>query len=362
MPRRAAHAEIDTACHVFPGFPAFPRSVPRKYCVHLSDPVWFGPCDLDPVIHAAKRRAFLEESWTRNRLEDESPRRLQRKKRELQEWLASTLFASRKLADEIRRRPESLPVILWTSPCWEDQVPLWWVLDAIEREGLGRERFFVAEPDPPSDIPEWHLSSCPTEWLANGFSRRTPVTASLCREGASLWRKYASPSPLALDRSREATTRSFPHLRKSLESFGLFFPRVYGDSSKLRLSQWDEILLEGFSTTSWQRPIDAFKAKRSRWLQLMMSFGDLSLLDRLRNWGSWCPKRPLLLVRPRRGGVSPFTRREYRLTPRGWEVLKEGIIAIDDAPAMQMGGTRLYDPQHAWFRRILKDHWRIEQL
>jgi hypothetical protein len=93
-----------------------------------------------------------------------------------------------------------------------------------------------------------------------------------------------------------------------------------------RLSRRDEAMLRPFRT--WQRALKAVNPE-------LMIFGDLFLLDRLKQWtASALDARTV-------AGKSEWSRLELRLTPRGKRLLAK-LESFDGAPTLFMGGHEIY--------------------
>ncbi|HEX7938234.1 MAG TPA: hypothetical protein VF483_04530, partial [Gemmatimonadaceae bacterium] len=177
------------------------------------------------------------------------------------------------------------------------------------------------------------------------------------REGAELWRLYASPDPRAFDEARRTGSQAFPELGESAELYGTWFPRL--EDGRLRLSEHDERLL-GSLTDEWLTPLDLSKriTKTRGWERLLWPFGGFVSVWRLRQWPTCMVARE---VRDP-DHDNPLERDAFRLTDRARALLAGGLESVGDAPSLHVGGCRLNDPAAPWVRRADDSGWRIIRL
>ena len=137
-----------------------------------------------------------------------------------------------------------------------------------------------------------------------------------------------------------------------------FFPRTIGKT--LRVSEFDEALLSGFSRKSWRRPLALFSAERVRKHRVLLNHGDFLPLLRL---DAWAMPRPLpVLLRRETGEEREYTRYEYQLTGLGVRVLSQGLGSIGWGPPLAMGGHAAYDSNRPWVARENRGGWTLRPL
>jgi hypothetical protein len=349
-----AFSRIDEAVHIFPS----DLSVgPFGGCdvIVLRDNLIWGPCDPDPTRHAELRRAFwlewhLERTWALSaRLEQQ-----------YHDELVTELFSAFELAAALSHYPEDRSVVLWTVAAWMERLSLWWMLDAIRQAGLNRERFWIAQPQQ-DDSGAFSLGCVCSERLTEAFANRIRLSAGMLQSGASLWQKYSAASPRAFDAMRRKGSKWFPDLASVAELNGWFFPQVNGSrSARLRLSKLDQFLFQSLQVDAWVRPYDYFVDRRFC-DEFLYRVGDLSLTTRLREWANHQSDEPVLSSQEQEG-VNYLTNVAYRLTRRGERMRDRGLERADEAPALFVGGCRVYSGANPWVRRNRGRDWSIERL
>jgi len=291
--------------------------------VHWSnDLLTIGPCDLDPERHLELRRAWnAEEGWRQAfGLED----------------LRAAIAGDQ-------------PVVLWGTRAFADLVWLWWALDGLgripaERHGL----VFLARPR--SDDPLQTMGGSTPEEARAALAAAWSVLGGELREGAELWRQYASPSPLAFDEARRRGSSVFPELTSSAELHGAWFPRLRGD--RLHVAEFDELLLGRVGDT-W-RTTRALLADKAGSERLVRPFGPFYAIERLRAWAAHGA-----LARQACTNANPFEQDSFRLTDRTRLLLEQGLERVDDAPAHYVGGCLVNDPAAPWVRIDDDSGWRL---
>jgi hypothetical protein len=294
----------------------------------LSEQLTLGPCDVDPKKHVELRRAWNTEKG------DE--------------------FLKTFGLDELRAAVASdLPVVVWATRAYADLVWLWWILDGLGRLGPLAQPPTLVRPkpgDPLSTVggmtPEEGLAA-----LADAHSLRDDEL----REGAELWRLYASPDPRAFDEARRRGSLVFPELRESADLHGAWFPRLEGD--RLRLAEHDARLL-GSLTDQWLMPWELNKliTETPGWERLLWTFGSYFVpLWRLRAWAAHG-----VVAREVRDpdNDNRLEQDVFRLTDRTRALLTNGLEGVGDAPQLYVGGCRIYDSA-AWVRVADDSGWRI---
>jgi hypothetical protein len=280
-----------------------------------------GPCDADPARHLELRRAWDADGWKRPRgLED------------LRAAIAG---------DE--------PVVLWGTRAFADLVWIWWVIDGLVRIAAERKRLFLARPRP-SDPQDTTGGSTPAEARA-AFAIASPISDDVLREGADLWRRFASSSPLAFDEARRRGSSAFPELTSSAERHGSWFPRLSGD--RLRLSRLDQVLL-GSVDDSWRITSAVFEAGGERLVPIVQTFDPVFIVERLRSWAAHGA-----LAREVHADDNPYAQDAFRATKRTRLLLDQGLERVADAPPLYVGGCRVNDPASPWVRIEDDAGWRL---
>jgi hypothetical protein len=304
-------------------------------CIAPRDSLCEGPCDSDPERHLAKRQVFLGLS-----------------RRELSLDIINAI----QLGHVLGRYPDQKPVVLWSGPTWSLRLFSWWVLDAILRLELDPGRFWIAE------LPPAQWSGC---YVASdrrkAWASLTPLRARFLRAGASLWRKFAAPSPLAFDRARRDGVTAFPDLAELAECWGRSFPRPAQGGSLLRLSATDQALFNRLSPSRWVRPCDLVCDRDL--MDVLSPLADGYVRHRVREWVAHPGEEPPLRTRELPTGLNEFTRVAYRLTATGVRVRDKGLRSPGEAPLAWIGGCRLYDARETWVRHDLRQgEWRVGRL
>jgi hypothetical protein len=302
--------------------------VPRKNVRILSEQLTIGPCDVDPDRHLALRHAWNADDFD--------------------EFLKT--FGLDDLRAAVAR---DLPVVVWATRAYADLVWLWWILDGLERLGRRTHPTIIVRPkldDPLSTVG----GTTPKEGRAALRVARTLRDDEL-REGAELWRLFASPDPRAFDEARRRGSSVFPELHESAELHGAWFPRL--EDGRLRLAEHDQRLLASL-TDEWLTPGDLSQLiiKTHGWERLLWPFGGFLPVSRLRQWAA-------------HGAVArkvhdpdddnPFEQDVFRLTDRTRALLANGLEGVGDAPPIYVGGCRIYDPSSPWVRIADAAVWRI---
>lgn len=294
--------------------------VPRKHIRILSELLTIGPCDVEPERHVALRRTWnAEESRETFGLDD--------------------LRAA--VAGE-------LPVIVWATRAYADLVWLWWVLDGLRRFGPLPQPMFLARPR--LDHPLLTVGGATVEEALAALADAHPLQDDELREGAELWKLYASPVPLAFDEARRRGSPVFPELRESAELHGTWFPRF--DGGHLRLAEHDELLL-GCLTDRWLT-MREFIFKVPGHARLLWPFGGFVPVRRLRAWAAHGA-----IAREARSHDSFLEQDAFQRTNRTRALLVHGLERMDDAPPFYVGGCRLYDPAAPWVRVTDGSGWQL---
>lgn len=287
-------------------------------------PLTVGPCDPDPQRHQELRRAHAE-SWMR-------------------------LFGLEDLRAAITC---DLPVVVWGTRAYSDLVWTLWVLDGLDRIPIDGQPRFLARPW--SDDPLVEVGGLSSEDGRVALAAAAPITVDVQREGADLWRRYASTSPLAFDEARRRGSTVFPELASSAELHGAWFPRLTGE--RLRLSELDEVVLGLVDDTS--RPTyEILKNADEKLLALLVQpFHGFYPIERLRAWAT----HGAIARETHPDRTNPFEQDSFRATEMTRRLLAEGLERVDDAPPLYVGGCRVNDPATPWVRFEDDSGWRLGQ-
>jgi hypothetical protein len=179
-----------------------------------------------------------------------------------------------------------------------------------------------------------------------------PITDDEWREGSDLWRKFASPAPLAFDEARRTGSSVFPELTSSAELHGAWFPRLA--DGRLRLSEIDEDLL-GALDGSWCSIGNIFqRLTQERFERVARRFHPYIAIYRLRDWASRGALEREELV-----DQNPWEQDRFRANDRTRALLEHGLNNVGDAPQLDVGGCVVHDPASPWVRIADDAGWRI---
>ncbi|MEO8551804.1 MAG: hypothetical protein ABI678_17630 [Kofleriaceae bacterium] len=268
----------------------------RKRIFGSDDMLTSGPCDVDPVRHAALRRAWDLEA------------------------AVAPFRSPLDLADLRAAIAGDEPVVLWGTRSFSDLVWLRWALDGLGRIGAEGPRCWLARPD--DDDPRLMVGHFTPDEVRIALAAARAITVDQWREGAELWIQYASPSPLRFDEARRRGSSAFPELTRSAEAHGAWFPRIM--EGRLVLSELDEVLL-GCVDDSWRTPDALLETlPETRVAQQVWSFDAYFATERLRAWASHGALEREVLA-----DSTPHVRDRFRATGRS---------------------RRLNDPSSRWVR------------
>ena len=294
------------------------NGVPSDAIRVFKDLLTVGPCDEDPARHRTLRSAYWHTgAWPRE-----------------------------------AALPPDAPLIVWATLAWSDQLFLWWLFDAFERDGVDLPRLSWAQPHAGE---RFHASvgGVSAAALSEALAQARPVSPAQLAQGASLWRKYAAESPLAFDEARRAGSPSFPELARTAEVHGVWFPRRVG--VRLRLAAFDELILSTLNE-EWRTPSDLLRTDPGQHIpdRFFLPFGDLFFLRRLRDWADHG-----ILKSEDRGGDSAFSAVAYRREASGRRLVEEGLKTVADAPPLYVGGCHVNNSAEPWVRIDDGDDWRL---
>lgn len=334
--------------------------------VVLFDSLTLGPCHTDPDTHGALRQEFWL-SFERD-IAGLSGRKTRRPSRAHRNELAREILTTKQLIAALRGCPESLPIVLWTSSNPGDRVSFWWMLDALDRGGVALTRCWVADSQYPEHEPRTFRSyrAQPVEVIQDAFARSSPLTPARARQGASLWSKYASPSPAALERLRHSGSLGSVDRRVVSDLLRWALPRIVeGAKQRVRLCEFDQLLLGHLDEANWVRPYDVLVnvVKELHARETLDCYGDRVFSQRFAVWGRHQPDDPALVSQPVSSGVNSLTSIAYRLTPKGRRIVDVGLDDPQEAPEFHVGGCQVYRGSPLWARHIMgKTEWRMKKL
>jgi hypothetical protein len=324
----------------------------------LNDPMFPGPCDIDPVRHIQKRKANLlsyGELFHGPHAEG---------RQEIWSQIAQDLPDA---SDLVRRLMafHNKPIVLWASENFSDRLNLWWILETLCKGEVDLDDYWVAEARwPHTESPYYPRSSLggftPAE-LAQAFADRSKLNRRIGHVGATLWKKFASSCPREFNKACLKNSASFPNLKNETRIYLSFFPQIgKPPESDLRLSEFDQTLLGTLHPGHWVRPIDMLRAN----IQLchFMVFGDLLLIKRLGEWAGHSPAYPAILSRQEPQGDNDYTAFSYQLTWHGKRLRDYGLETPMEAPLMHLGGCSVYTQDPTWVRRWRGQRSSIESL
>lgn len=292
--------------------------------VRSSNDGWLvGPCAADPEVHMRLRVDF----WALTQ-----PRR--------GAFVASFRRVIRALdADE--------PIVIWTSPQWNDRVALWalcsyrlqrWPTQpglSLVRVGEYEERHAhlsfgigYVTVEPPMARDAWRTAR--------------PLSLREVREKARLWQKLAAPTPILSGKPLRETRTNKELLELGAYQAG-FFPRLSEQS--LTLSTLDALLLACVNRTpSTPARILMRRGSKGEELRRWMSItGDIILFHRLAQWA----ERGALHAEPYTA-PNGWQTALYTLSKTGRSLLRDGLSSIDQAPPLPIWGVTAYDPKNPW--------------
>jgi hypothetical protein len=308
-----------------------PDGVPRKNVKILSEQLTIGPCDVDPKKHVELRRAWNAKIGD-----------------EYQETFG---------LDELRAAVAAAgdrPVVVWATRAYADLVWLWWILDGLVRLGPLAQPPVIVRPE--ADDPLSTVGGIPPEAGRAALAVARVISDDEFREGAELWKLFASPDPRVFDEARRTGSLSFPELSQRAELHGTWFPRL--DGNRLRMSEHDERLL-GSLTDEWLTPLDLCRPvfKVRGWQRLLWPFGTFVPVWRLQEWAAHGVVARE--VRHPDNNDNPLEQDAFRLTDRTRALLANGLDGVGDAPPIYVGGCWINDPASPWARVVDGSGWRI---
>ncbi|MCH8047625.1 MAG: hypothetical protein IID44_28360 [Planctomycetes bacterium] len=328
--------------------------------IAIPNSLMLGPCHRDDRTHQVLRERFWDEfEEQRLSLLSDAQRSWVFSQEGQDQQKASTINA-----DQLRRKvsalPPTTPLVVWSTRAWDDRLYVWWTAAALQCCSSATGRVWLAESrafEMDNEERIWSLLSHNQNQLDQVLEQAILASGEYLDEASQLWQAYADPSPLEFDRLRRTTSTQFPDLRDVAEPHGYGFPNI-DQNARLRLSDLDQFLLGWLSPDKWTRPLDVIIGMMKTDGRMFCAYNESFPAFRLHQWRNHRPERPTI-VSEHREGANSLTRITYRLTDHGSGIVHRGLDALDDAPAMHVGGCRVYDPAHPWVRRNGGDGWVI---
>ncbi len=366
MPRQVHSGDIEKALHIILGSSAAGSlwHAKPKQIATLGDPLFPGPCDRDAKLHVKKRKRFWNDiqatlyDWP-------SKRKSKPASRKDNGW--TPIVSASALGRRIAKYPADAKIVLWNMPSWHERLSLWWCLDTLNNLGIDWNRCLLQEmvfPDQaPLSVNEYRSLGMfhPTEF-ASKLQSLSPLKASVARAGIALWRHFTSASPLAFDRVRRRGSKAFSDLAQVAERYRVYFPRMLEDDhSQLRLSEYDQTLFENFDSTRWFADFELLNRRKEK-ADFFLEDGDQVFCHRIHQWAKYPKADPAFATRAVPGARNRHTSVEFRLSACGERLRDKGLRSVDEAPAIFVGGCKLFSSDRIWVRRIRGDEWWIEEL
>ncbi|WP_422928380.1 hypothetical protein [Singulisphaera sp. PoT] len=360
MPRQSPKPSTPAdAIHIAQG--DFP-SPDARAAISLPDALTLGPCHADPEHHGVLRSEYWH-SFKREleHLSSSKPRR----NRKPTAGSTPEIFTARQLLEALANHPESMPIVLWTSPNPGERLAFWWMVDALDRGKIPITRCWVADSWFPKDGPDALLSyhAHPLEMIQDAFEDLQPLTRPQLHNAVRLWSSFTNSSPLTLDQSRRSGTLEPADAQVISELFRWGLPRIIdGEGSYLRLSEFDQLLLGHLNDREWVRPVDVLARAMhdARTRQAIAHYGDLIFAQRLGAWARHQPEAPSLFSKAIPKAANHNTSVAYRLTAKGLRIVESGLLSEEEAPEFHVGGCRVYQGFPPWARHIAENDWRVE--
>lgn len=310
-----------------------------------------GPCDADLSQQVAKRMRFHDTVLTRH------SSRLARRRLRSSTCSVRYVNTCQELHIALRVFDAKAPVVIWTTPNWEEQLLLCWLCDSLREQQHLRNRLWYVESAVSSDKNEFvKIASQSGKELANAFTRARRLGAELRRRAGTLWRAYAGPSPVRFDRLRRRVSYVLPWFMSASDVIGAFFPRW--QRGRLWLSEFDATLLKVLANSDWVRPYDVVRGSH-KWHSFNPSPFDI--LRRLRDWEEHCCDAPAITCKYIEG-ANELTSVAFQITKAGRRLIVRGIESLDVVPALTLGGWTVSCQKQAWVRSGSHNRWQIERV
>jgi hypothetical protein len=308
-----------------------PDGEPRTNLKILSEQLTVGPCDVDPVRHVELRRAWNAE-------------------------IGDEYLKTFGLEDLRAAVAGDRPVVIWATRAYQELVWFWWIMDGLGRLGSLAQPPLLVQPKPKD--PRDTVGGIRPKAGRAALAVASALSDKEFREGAELWKLFASPDPRAFDEARRRGSLVFPELRESADLHGDWFPRL--ENGRLRLAEHDERLLASL-TDEWLITWDLNTriSEKHGGERLLWTYGGLVAFWRLRQWAAHG-----VVAREVRANDDSAERLEceltfFRRTERTRVLLSNGLEGVSDAPPIYVGGCRINGPTAPWVRVADESGWRI---
>lgn len=242
------------------------------------------------------------------------------------------------------------PVLLWTSPTWNDRVALWALCSyRLQRRPTQPDLSLVVM----GEYGERHARlsfgivyvTLEPAMARPAWETARPLSLSEVREKARFWKKLTAPAPILSGRPLRETPS-----RKELFELGAYQAGLFPKQTArgLSLSTLDALMLDLVDDKP-RSPAEIFMRRGKRgdafrqWFDLT---GDIILFERLAQWAKHGPS-PALHAEPWQAPNGWQTAR-YTLTDTGRAILRKGLTSINQAPPLPIWGVTAYDPKNPW--------------
>jgi hypothetical protein len=341
------------AVHVLPGDFLVPNA---ERCISVYDRLACGPSHVGVEKHRAGRVRYQINFW---RLLQASP------SKRVPTWVRSDveneITTPGQLRNALALYPNTRHVVLWTSGDCSDRLALWWVTGHLTRRMHRSRRFWLAESIHDSH-PSYPLTAHTPQMISNAFRSirlLDEMSQAIYRE---FWRSFASTSPRRLNdlRLKERTSATDRRVAETLLFWGL--PRVAsGHTSRLMLSELDQMLLSLVGERPWSKSVDVIVAllRNSASKPAFRLYGDGILISRLREWSSSSHRTAALRERLVDPGKDAMNGIVFELTDAGKRLLENGIQSVDQVPPFYVGGCQVYRRRNCWVREDAGNRWNV---
>jgi hypothetical protein len=220
------------------------------------------------------------------------------------------------------------PVVVWATRAYADLVWLWWIVDGLGRLGPLAQPPLLVDPKP--DDPRDTVGGITPDAGRAALAVARAISNDELREGAELWRLYASPDPRAFDEARRRGSQVFPEISESADLYGDWFPRL--EDGRLRLAENDERLLASLTDQfliTWD--LNKLITEQHGWQRLLWTYGGLVAFWRLRQWSAHGVVSREVRAHGN-GDTLECERTLFRLTDRTRYLLENGTVSCSQAP------------------------------
>lgn len=303
------------------------RASGRTSVRFVSDALLVGPCTTDLHAHLRMRADF----WA-----DDPPQE-------------QAMRASYRRA--LAALDSAQPVLVWTSPSWNDRVALWALCSyRLERwpEQPSLSLICVGthdERDAELSFGIGEVTLVPAMITRDLHRTARPLSLRQIREKARFWKRLSSPCPILGGKPRRETSANKELLELGAYQAG-FFPRQTKQTGRgLSLSTLDSLLFASVNDTP-SSPAEILGRENAtseelwRWMHLT---GDIPIFKRLAQW----TEHGALAAKP---WTAPngWETAKYSFTDLGHSLLQDGLTSLTQAPPFPIWGVTGYDPHNPW--------------